>query len=93
MDTGPLSALKRAIEIKQSAAALADAVKPLVLQRGFSCSQQHVFNWLNRDGGVSAHYVLAVSEAVCFQVTPHELRPDIYPHPHDGLPAEKRAAA
>lgn len=93
MDTGPIKALKRAIEIKGSAASLAQAVKPLAGQRGLSCSQQHVSNWINRDGGVSAHYVLAVAEAVAFEVTPHELRPDIYPHPQDGLPAERRAAA
>lgn len=30
--------------------------------------------------------VLAVAEATGWQVTPHEIRPDIYPHPQDGLP-------
>lgn len=40
-----------------------------------------------------ANQVLAVSRAVNFGVTPHELRPDLYPHPDDGLPQELRGRA
>lgn len=36
---------------------------------------------------VPAERVLAVAAATGWQVTPHELRPDIYPNPCDGLPA------
>ncbi len=32
--------------------------------------------------------VLALCGACSWQVTPHELRPDIYPNPTDGLPAD-----
>ncbi len=54
--------------------------------------QAHVWNWLNRQGRkVPADKVLSVSAAIEWEVTPHELRPDIYPHPTDGLPAELRA--
>jgi len=35
--------------------------------------------------------VLAICEASGWKVTPHELCPEIYPHPTDGLPAELRA--
>lgn len=35
--------------------------------------------------------VLDVSRATDYQVTPHELRRDLYPHPDDGLPTELRA--
>lgn len=30
--------------------------------------------------------VLDVCRAVAWQVTPHQLRPDIYPNPTDGIP-------
>lgn len=39
---------------------------------------------------VPAERVMAVAEATQWECTPHELRPDIYPHPDDGLPAEMR---
>lgn len=37
--------------------------------------------------------VIAVSQATEWKVTPHELRPDLYPHPHDGMPEHLRIAA
>lgn len=48
-----------------------------------------IANWLQR-GQVPADKVISVSRAVGFQVTPHELRPDLYPLPDDGLPLEIR---
>ncbi|MGL6245682.1 transcriptional regulator [Pseudomonas sp.] len=48
-------------------------------------SPQAVYKWLS--AGVPAGRVLAVCEATGWQVTPHVLRPDIYPNPSDGLPA------
>lgn len=37
---------------------------------------------------IPADRVLAVARATHWQVTPHALRPDIYPNPTDGLPPE-----
>lgn len=54
--------------------------------------QTRVSEWRRR-GQVPADAVLAVCEAVAFAVTPHELRPDIYPHPDDGLPEPLRNQA
>lgn len=55
-------------------------------------SQTAVWKWLNTaKDGVSADYAIAVSQATDWQVTPHELRPDLYPHPDDGLPANLRS--
>ena len=34
--------------------------------------------------------VIAIAMATGWKVTPHRLRPDLYPHPEDGLPAERR---
>ncbi|SOB76153.1 Putative antitoxin of toxin-antitoxin system, YdaS/YdaT [Marinobacter sp. LV10R510-11A] len=56
--------------------------------------QAHVWNWLNRQGRKApANRVLAISAATGWRITPHELRPDIYPNPTDGLPAAKSGAA
>lgn len=40
---------------------------------------------------VSPSKVLAICKATGWTVTPHELRPDLYPNPTDGLPAGKVA--
>jgi len=38
---------------------------------------------------VSPVNVISVCAATGWQITPHELRPDVYPNPTDGLPAGK----
>lgn len=55
-------------------------------------SQTMVSKWC-RGIRVSGDTVLKVSKATNWQVTPHELRPDLYPHPQDGLPEHLRSAA
>ncbi|EMZ5861529.1 transcriptional regulator [Yersinia enterocolitica] len=35
--------------------------------------------------------VIPVCEVLLWQVTPHELRPDLYPNPRDGMPATATA--
>ncbi|MBZ0105420.1 MAG: helix-turn-helix domain-containing protein [Sulfuricella denitrificans] len=37
--------------------------------------------------------VIRVCELTGWQVTPHQLRPDIYPNATDGLPADNQVAA
>lgn len=81
--SGGMDALKNAIKQVGSQRALADAV---------GCKQSAIGMWLARES-VPPDVVLKVAQATAWQVTPHELRPDIYPHPQDGLPAERRAAA
>jgi hypothetical protein len=39
---------------------------------------------------VPATRVLAIAAASDWMVTPHELRPDLYPHPDDGMPPDRR---
>lgn len=39
---------------------------------------------------ISPKRTLVIAKASDWQVTPHELRPDIYPNPTDGLPADER---
>jgi len=56
--------------------------------------QAHVWRWLNTTAeGIPARYVIRACSAVNWQVTPHELRSDLYPHPDDGLPDHLRSAA
>jgi DNA-binding transcriptional regulator YdaS (Cro superfamily) len=50
------------------------------LARALGLSQAHVWNWL-RAGRVPAERVLAIYRATGGEVTPHALRPDIYPDP------------
>lgn len=37
---------------------------------------------------VGAENVIPLSRATDWKVTPHDFRPDLYPHPSDGLPAD-----
>ena len=39
---------------------------------------------------VPADYVLRVSEMTGYAKTPHQIRPDLYPYPDDGLPESQR---
>ena len=46
-----------------------------------------ISHWRRR--GVPANRVLELAEATNWEVTPHEIAPDLYPHPEDGLPLER----
>lgn len=36
------------------------------------------------------NHVLTICNALNWRVTPHQLRPDIYPYPFDAVPIDKR---
>ena len=79
------TAIEQAVEIVGSQTKLAEAVH---VQQG------HVWNWINRSAGrVPGEHCIAISQATEWQIRPHDLRPDIYPHPLDGLPDGMRCAA
>ncbi|HGA4975920.1 TPA: transcriptional regulator, partial [Salmonella enterica subsp. enterica serovar Charity] len=59
------------------------------LAKRMGCKQQTVSLWLNND--VPASKVLALCSSLNWRITPHEVRPDLYPNPADGLPAEPKA--
>ena len=48
-------------------------------------STQSVANWVINNQ-VPSERVLQLCQLENWSVTPHELRPDIYPNPNDGLP-------
>lgn len=64
--------------------------KLLSLRPDSKVTNSHINNWLYRDEKIPGEWVLALSESVNWKVTPHELRPDLYRHPEDGLPDELR---
>lgn len=74
--------IEKAIRVLGSPAALALAV---------GVTKQAV--WLWRKGQRVRHdRVLPICEASEWCVTPHELRPDLYPYTTDGLPKGREAA-
>lgn len=74
-----MTPLENAIKLAGSQTTLADLI---------GTSQQSISVW--RKSKVSPDYVLAVAKAVGYRVTPHQLRPDVYPNPDDGLPIDRR---
>lgn len=72
-------ALQRAIDMAGGQSALAAKLDP-------PAKPQAVQQWKT----TPPERVLDVARAVDFQVTPHELRRDLYPYPDDGLPPPKR---
>lgn len=86
METPNEKPLEKAIRLAKGQTALANLI-------GKNVKQPHVWNWLHRDGGiVPPEHVLPIAKGLEWQITPHELRPDIYPHPLDGMPKQQEAA-
>lgn len=61
------------------------------MARRLSVSQQAVWQWL-KAGRTPAEQVIPMAKATHWQITPHQIRPDIYPNPTDGLPPREDAA-
>lgn len=81
-----LDALHRAIKAAGSQQALADGINGLS-DGDERIGQSAVSEWLRR-GRVPAERAIQVATVVRFHITPHQLRPDLYPNPTDGLPPE-----
>ena len=75
-----MTAIQKAIDQMGGTVKLANALRT---------SPQRVNNWLVR--GIPHSEVLSIAAATGWTITPHELRPDIYPHPDDGLPVALRS--
>lgn len=73
-------ALREAIRLAGSVGAIA---------RACGVSPQAVSQWRT----TPPQHVIAIAKAVGFQKAPHDLRPDLYPHPTDGLPSELKERA
>lgn len=53
-------------------------------------SQTIVNSWVRGVKRISSKRVIDICLHSGWIVTPHELRPDLYPHPDDGLPSDMR---
>lgn len=69
------------------------ATKLALIKGDDKISSSHINNWLYRDKKIPSEWVIPLSQSVEWQITPNELQPDIYPHPHDGLPSHMREVA
>ncbi len=75
----------------QNRALIQQAGGATAIARLFQVTPQAVGLWAAT--GVPAERVILVCASCSFKVTPHQLRPDLYPHPEDGLPSELRVQA
>lgn len=74
-----MTALDKAIKAAGSARKLGTAL---------GVTSMSVSHWKNRDQGiVPPMYIFPIFHMT--GVTPHELRPDLYPNPTDGLPQQE----
>ncbi|EIW8507696.1 helix-turn-helix domain-containing protein [Klebsiella pneumoniae] len=74
-----MTALDKAIKAAGSARKLSMAL---------GVTSMSISHWKHRDRGiVPPDYILKIHSIT--GVTPHELRPDLYPNPTDGLPAQE----
>lgn len=93
MPTMSKDILLKAVSLAGGQSALATGIAKH--RPGCKVSQAHVWKWLNKavEDVPPAEYVIPIAAAVEWQVAPHELRPDIYPDPADGLPNKVRPPA
>ena len=77
--------LKKAVELAGGQKALASKLRTVLPES--KVKQGHVWHWLNiaKAPMPPAEYVLAITRAVEGQITPHQLRPDLYPNKTDAL--------
>lgn len=83
-----MAELNKIIDIANGQTALAAKLKSIVPDS--KIQQAHIRNWLHRDGGVPAKWIIPCCKAVNWKVSPHKLCPELYPHPDDGLPVHLR---
>jgi DNA-binding transcriptional regulator YdaS (Cro superfamily) len=80
----PVSAFEKAIEL--AGGSYVAVARRFNLRTGFGVSK---WRW----EGVPPERVIQLARFTEYQITPHQLRPDLYPHPDDGLPEELRGRA
>lgn len=85
--------LQRAVDLAGGQAHLARGIRERV--PGSKVGQVHVWGWLNsvKIEVPPAEVVLAIAAFLEYRMTPHDLRPDLYPNPGDALPDHVAPAA
>ncbi len=79
--------LLKAVELAGSQVNLARGIRDRV--PGSKIGQVHVWGWLNqvKIEVPPADVVLPIADFLEYRMTPHEIRPDLYPNPTDAVPA------
>lgn len=79
--------LSKAVDLAGGQAQLARGIRARM--PGSKIGQVHVWGWLNqvKIEVPPADTVLPIADFLGWQMTPHDLRPDLYPNPTDALPA------
>lgn len=85
--------LQQAVDLAGGQAQLARGIRERM--PGSKVGQVHVWGWLNsvKFEVPPADVVLAIADFLEYRMTPHKLRPDLYPNPADALPAGVSASA
>lgn len=63
---------------------ITDQFSQVEIGRRLGCMQQTVSQWLNTR--VPAERVIPLCELLNWEVTPHDIRPDLHPSPISGIP-------
>jgi len=89
--------LQKAVDLAGGQAALSRGIRDRM--PGSKVGQVHVWGWLNsvKFEVPPAEVVLAIADFLEYKMTPHDLRPDLYPNHNDAMPeasciCEARAA-
>jgi len=78
--------LQQAVDLAGGQTQLALGIRERI--PGSKVGQVHVWGWLNaaKMEVPPADVVLAIADFLEYRLTPHDLRPDLYPNPSDALP-------
>lgn len=82
-----MESLLKAVDLAGGQAQLARGIRARM--PGSKISQPHVYKWLNSpnpDQMPPADVVLSIADFLGYRMTPHQIRPDLYPNPNDALP-------
>lgn len=84
--------LLRAVELAGGQKALGEGIRSRI--PGSKIGQVHVWGWLNscKFEVPPPETVLPIAEFLEYRMTPHDLRPDLYPNPSDALPQQQEPA-
>jgi DNA-binding transcriptional regulator YdaS (Cro superfamily) len=92
MHMTPQKALETAVSLAGGQSALAEKLTLTLQKVGFlqeskKISQQSVYNWLVRQEQCPSKYARFISDVVNGEVSPSQLRPDLYPSSIEKHPA------
>ena len=79
--------LLKAVDLAGSQVNLARGIRDRI--PGSKIGQVHIWGWLNqvKIEVPPADVVLPIADFLEYRMTPHEIRPDLYPNPTDAVPA------